>query len=293
MRRAHGLTTAAALCVLGVAATAQTPADVETILRLVGERLEQCYKRAQNVVFTEKKTVQPVTHDYSPMGFARVTEYELRVEPDETQSDGSSEVKILRQLLRVNGRPPRDKDKKDRAGCTDENPLSDEPLAFLLPDNRADYRFVLSGPGKGKDQNTLILDFTSSKPEGKGELAEDARGHEDCFSWSLPVAIKGRVWIDATSYDVVRVEQRMAGMADLTVPFKLARRHNLEDHIVVERRDKTIRYKPIAFRDPEETLLLPESIETLIMVRGGLESTRSRQSFSDYRRFVTGARVVK
>ena len=43
----------------------------------------------------------------------------------------------------------------------------------------------------------------------------------------------------------------------------------------------------------EETVLLPESIETLRIFRGGIQSSRSHQSFSDYRRFVTGARIVK
>src|SRR4051812_31939031 len=121
MVRASRVTSVAVVFALGVAAAAQTPADVQSVLRSVGERLDQYYKRAQNVVFTEKKVMQPVTSDYSPLGFARTTEYELRVEADETQGDGSAEAKILRQLLRVNGRPPREKDKKDRNGCTDEN----------------------------------------------------------------------------------------------------------------------------------------------------------------------------
>jgi hypothetical protein len=73
----------------------------------------------------------------------------------------------------------------------------------------------------------------------------------------------------------------------------LTRRHNLENRVVVERNDTTIRYKTVPFHDPEEAMLLPESIDTLTMVRGGLESIRSRQTFSDYRRFVTGARIVK
>jgi hypothetical protein len=55
----------------------------------------------------------------------------------------------------------------------------------------------------------------------------------------------------------------------------------------------TIRYKTVAFSDPEEELLLPESIESLTVVRGGLESTRRRQTFSEYKRFVTGGRVVQ
>ncbi len=293
MRRSHCVTLVAALGLLTIGAAAQVP-DLDTLLRRVGDRLEQYYMRAQNVIFTEKQTVQPVGHDFAPIGFARVTEYELHVETD-ALADGndSPDVMVVRQLLRVNGRPPREKDKNDRAGCTDANPLSPEPLAFLLPAHRSEYRFVSGGPGKGKDRDTLIIEFTSSKPEGKGELAEDPRGHADCFTWSLPVVLKGKVWVDATSYDIVRVEQRIGGVADISVPIKLTRRHNLENRVVVERNDTTIRYKTVPFHDPEEAMLLPESIDTLTMVRGGLESIRSRQTFSDYRRFVTGARIVK
>lgn len=294
MRRSHCLTIVAALGVLTMGAAAQAPTDLDALLRHVGERLEQYYKRAQTVMFNEKRTVQPVGRDFAPVGFARVTEYELRVETD-ASADGndSPDANVVRQLLRVNGRPPREKDKNDRAGCTDANPLSTEPLSFLLPAHRSEYTFVSGGLGKGKDRNTLIIEFTSLKPEGKGELAEDPRGHADCFIWSMPVVTKGRVWVDANSYDVIRVEQRIGGIADITVPTRLTRRHNLEDRLVVERNDATIRYKTIPFHDPDEAMLLPESIDTLLLVRGGLESIRSKQTFSDYRRFVTGARIVK
>ena len=63
--------------------------------------------------------------------------------------------------------------------------------------------------------------------------------------------------------------------------------------ITVERYDTTIRYKPIAFIDPDEAMLLPESIETVVLWRSGMESTRRREDFSDYRRFLTGGRLVK
>jgi hypothetical protein len=271
--------------------TAQAPPDVETILARVGDRIADYYRRAQNVICTEKTTVQPVGRDYLPQGFARVTEYELRVETD-ADSD-SPEAKVVRELRRVNGKPPREKDKKDRAGCTDANPLSAEPLAFLLPSHRSEYTFVSSGLGKGKDHNSLVLEFTSAKPEGKGELSEDPRGHADCFTWSLPVVVKGRVWVDASTYEVLRVEQRMAGMADIRVSKKIQREHNLDSNVTVERHDTTIRYKTIPFHDPDEAMILPESIETVILVRGGLESLRSRQTFTDYRRFLTAGRVVK
>src|SRR5471032_1481770 len=275
-----------------VGAEAQAPADqalpnIETLLSRVGERIAEYYKRAQHVICTEKNTVQPVGHDYAPVGFARVTEYELHVE-SESNADGDelAEAKVVRELLRVNGRVPRDKDKKDRAGCTDANPLSTEPLTFLLPVHRSEYTFVSGGASKGKDRNTLIIEFTSSKPEGKGQLEEDPRGHPDCFTWSLPVVLKGRVFVDAASFEVVRVEQRLASMADLSVPIKLQREHNFSNSVVVERHDTVTRYRTVGFHDPEEAMLVPESIETLIVVRGGLESLRSRQEFADYRRFM-------
>jgi hypothetical protein len=285
---------AAPLALLTAGLSAQAPPDIDTLLVRVGQRIAEYYKRAQNVICTEKTMVQPVGRDFAPAGFARFTEYELRVETDaNADGDDSPEVKVIRQLFRVNGRPPRDKDQKDRAGCTDANPLSTEPLTFLLPAHRSEYTFISRGPGKGKDSRTLIIEFISSKPEGKGELSEDPRGHEDCFTWSLPVVMKGRVWVDANTYDVVRIEQRMAALADISVPAKLARRHNLADMVIVERHDTTIRYKTIPFHDPDEAMHLPESIETLVIVRGGLESIRSRQTFSDYRRFMTEGRVVK
>jgi hypothetical protein len=286
-------TVPAAIVLAGATLAAQAPPDIDAVLARVGERIADYYRRAQNVICTEKTTVQPVARDYSPVGFARVTEYELRVESDADGGD-SPEAKVVRELVRINGKAPREKDKKDRAGCTDANPLSAEPLAFLLPAHRSEYTFVSRGFGRGKDRNTLVIEFTSSsKPEGKAEIAEDPRGHADCFTWSLPVVVKGRVWVDASNYEVVRVEQRMAGMADLSVPMKLQLRHNLSNTVVVERHETIIRYRTIPFHDPDEAMILPESIETLIVVRGGLESLRSRQTFTDYRRFLTAGRIVK
>ena len=70
-------------------------------------------------------------------------------------------------------------------------------------------------------------------------------------------------------------------------------RHHLERFVVIDREDTTIRYKRVAFSDPDEALLLPESIETLIITRGGLQSSRRTQTYSDYRRFVGAAKVVE
>lgn len=293
MRRAHRLILTAGLAALTTITAAQAPPNLDDLLARVAERVATYYKRAQSVVCTERAVVQPIGRSFSPEGFARTTEYELRVESADGDGDGPTEAKVVRRLLSVNGRAPRAKESKDRAGCTDANPLSPEPLTFLLPGHRSEYSFVSGGVGKGKDRNTLIVEFSSRKPEGNGELTEDPRGHADCFSWSVPVITKGRVWIDADSYDVVRIEERLAGPADIAVPAKLVMRYGFADWITVDRDDKAIRYKMVPFHDPDEMMLLPESIDTLTVIRSGLESIRSRRTFSDYRRFMTGGRIVK
>lgn len=52
-------------------------------------------------------------------------------------------------------------------------------------------------------------------------------------------------------------------------------------------------FAEVAFTGPPEVLLLPEAIESRTIVRSGLQSTRRTQVFSDYRRFLTGGKVIR
>jgi hypothetical protein len=137
-----------------------------------------------------------------------------------------------------------------------------------------------------------VIDFESIDRRSNPELIRDPEGRDDCFDWSGRIASRGRVWVDAGNYDVLRVERRLRGPVDVKVPMLIQRRHRLDPFVVIVRDEVTIRYRTVAFSDPDEVLLLPESIDTFTMVRGGLQSTRRNQTFSDYRRFVTGGRVI-
>jgi hypothetical protein len=284
-------------CVLALALAAKTAAGgqaqphVEELVVRVGERVAEFYKRAKNVICIETSTVQAVDFNHSPVGFARTVESELRIEADGDQSSG--EAAVVRKVRKVNGREPRDRDKKDRAGCTDPNPLSSEPLAFLLPSHRSKYQFRSAGIAKDRNRTALMIDFASVDRRSNPELIEDPSGHDDCFDWSGHIASRGRIWVDAEDHDVVRVERNLGGPVDVKVPVLIQRRYHLDSWVVIVRDDVTIRYKTVAFSDPDEVLLLPESINSFTVVRGGLESTRRSQTFSDYKRFVTGGRVLQ
>jgi hypothetical protein len=273
------------------AAAAQPQPDIDAVLVRVGERVADFYHRARNVICIETSTVQRVDFSSSPEGFARIVESELHFEAETDQTPG--EAALVRRIRKVNGRAPREKDNLDRAGCTDPNPLSPEPLAFLLPDHRSEYQFKAAGVANDRNRTALVIDFASVNRRSNPELIEDPGGHDDCFDWSGHIASRGRIWVDATNYDVLRVERGLPGPVDVNVPALIQRRHHLANRVVIWRDDVTIRYKRVAFNEPDELLLLPESIESVTLVRGGVESTRRKQTFSDYKRFVTGSRIVQ
>jgi hypothetical protein len=279
---------AAALAAGGAAAQ---ESQLDTILARVGARIEDFYKRAQSLMCLEKVTAQAITNDLSAAGFARVLEYDLRVELASIDDPDGSDANFVRELRKVNGRVPRARDLNDRNSCLDPNPLTPEPLSFLLRKNRAEYMFTWAGFGKGRDQNTIMIDYRPRQVD-KPAFIEDERGRDDCFQLSLPVERQGRVYVDAQSFDVVKIEQHLKSRVEVRVPLKQQRVKNLPDWIVVDRFDWVIRYKPVSFQNPDETLLLPASIEQVALLRGA-QSNRKTQVFSDYRRFLTAGRVVK
>ena len=290
MRSRFACMLATAVGLMAGALTAQTsPVDLDEILARAAARVEEYIARAQRIVFVEKTIIQYVRSDMTPEGFARVLESDLRVESDAADDgDASSEPRVVRELKRVNGHLPRKKDDQD---CLDPNPISSEPLTFLLPAQREKYVFTWAGPGKGKDKNVVMLDFRELG-SGKPEVTERSDRGDGCYSIDLPGRGRGRVWLDASTFEVLRIDQRINAQVDIRVPDRRNRRFGFPDLQVIERLDTSIRYKPFSFSDPEEVVLLPESIDTLMLVRG-MQSYRMRQTFSNYRRFVTGGRLVK
>ena len=278
---------------VAVSAAPQGPLEIDALMTRIGERVAAYHRQAERVTYIERSTVQPIESSLAPAGFARTVESEVRIESDLPPGAVLPDFKVIRAVRRINGKPPREREVKARAGCTDPNPLTPEPLAFLLPANRGAYRFTSVRDARDKGRVVLVIDFVSVNRESRLELVEDERGHDDCFDWSGPLATRGRVWVDANTHDVVRTDRHLTGLVDIRVPRTLQREHGFGSSIVLERDDLTVRYKPVTFSDPDEVLRLPESIDAMTVLRGSLQSIRRTDTFTDYRRFVATGRVVK
>lgn len=273
-------------------AATQEAVDASTVVARVAERLAAYYERAQHLICTERSTVMPIAVRSNDPGFARTVESELRIDIEAADGDAPPEPRVRRKIVRVNGREPRERDAKSRAGCTDPPPLASEPLAFLLPSQWGDYRFTAVRTDEDRGRPALVVDFASTR-RGEVVLIEDELGHDDCYDWTGPLPVSGRLWVDAETFAVLRLERHLAGPTDVRVPPPLERTFGFERWLTIDRDDLWIRFTEVAFTEPTEVLLLPESIESQTIIRTGLQSTRRTQKFSDYRRFLTGGRVIR
>ena len=137
-----------------------------------------------------------------------------------------------------------------------------------------------------------MIDFRlKAKPSVEVSLVD---GNEECVSFSLTGGMRGRIWIDGETFDVLRLDQGLTGFIDIPLPREVMRRGSGSPYWTMERWDSSTRFKPVVFRDPDETLLLPVSVSSLRITRGsGTPRLRTTTQYSGYRRFLTGARIVK
>lgn len=281
--RSSGFAIVAAVGAGSLVLSGQAISVDETVGR-IGDYVARYYSRAQAVVAEESVSVQTLAADLSVRGFARRLTYELRVDwnPNATGDDVAT---VMRRLLTVNGRPAAESQEPE---CLDPRGVSPEPLAFLLPERRHAFTFTAAGLGHVDGRPAIMVDYRSLRPE-----TPKVEWDDECVSIDLPGRSRGRVWTDPESGEILRFDEQLTGMVDIPVPWPQQRR-GAPMRMTVERADTSIRYRRVAFSDPDETLVLPARIETLTIIRdSGAPRVRTMQTFGNYRRFATGSRIVR
>lgn len=279
------LAAVAASSVIQAAGNAAGAADLPALLARVGARIERYYAQARTVICTETMELQPLDFEWAPRGLPRRIVDELTVEWDPANPDGAARVR--RRIVTVNGRPPKPKDADKGDACMDPKPVSPEPLEFLLPSRRADYVFTWAGVDRLDGHEAAKIDYRPAHADPPSIVWTG-----DCVSVDVPAQERGRVWVDLDSGDVLRLDERLAGRFDFNVP--PSRQHaGAPSWMEIERADSSIRYKPVAFHNPDEMLMLPASIDSLQVIRNaGAPRVRTHQAFTNYRRFLTSGKLV-
>jgi hypothetical protein len=260
--------------------------SLDDVLARVAESVARYYSRAQSVICLETIRMQSLGADLLNDDSApRRLDYELRVAWEPARDGDTPDASVLRHLVKVNGRAPR---LKDEPGCMDPKAVSPEPLSMFLSKAQSEYIFKMAGTAKVDGRAALMVDYKGRQP---GPIT--ATWNKDCFSIELPGRSRGRVWMDAETGDVLRLDEHLTGMFDYTLPAD-HRRAGGPLSVTIERLDSSIRYRAVTFQDPDEVLMLPASINTVTVVRNaGVPRLRTQQVFSKYQRFITGGRVVQ
>jgi len=257
----------------------------DTSVARVGDYVERYYARAQSIIVDEEVAIHGLASDLRTEGFPRRLTYETRLEWDPEANGDDDPVKVTRLLIAAYGRPPK---KGDEPKCLDPQSATPEPLAFLLPARREKYTFKPAGLSRADGRMAMVIDYRSVKP-GEPRMEWE----EDCVHIHLDGRARGRIWADPETAEILRLDDGMTGMVDISVP-----RHKQREwatmYLTVERADTSIRYQRVHFTDPDESLLLPSTIDELTVIKGnGTQRTRITHTFRNYRRFVTGSRIVQ
>jgi hypothetical protein len=267
-----------------------TSVDLADVLRRAGDRVAEYFARAQSIVCLEKVSLQRLGMSYSADGPPRLVESELRLSWEPTDENPTPlEAKTLRQVLKVNGSRPR---KNDYNNCTtpEQTDSEEQPLSLLLPGQREKYTFTFEKLEMLDDRTAFVIAYREiAKPKVDVTLLED---NEDCISFDLQGGMRGRIWIDSVTHDVLRLDRGLIGLVTIPLP-KKAVRGNADPYWTMERFDSSIRFKRVSFQDPVETLVLPVTASTLQITRGaGTPRLRTSTQYVAYRRFMTGSRIV-
>ena len=264
--------------------------NLPSLLERAGARVTEFFARAQSLVCLERVSLQRLGLGYSADGPPRFVESELRLSWEPTEENPTpTEAKTLRQVLRVNGGKPR---KNDYNNCTtpEQSESETQPLSILLPEQRLKHTFTVEGRDRIDGRSTLVISFREiKKPVVDVSLVDNK---EDCISYDVDGGMRGKVWIDEETMDVLRLDKALIGLVEIPLPKKAARLGGSLSW-TMERWDSTTRFKRVSFQNPDESLVLPVSQSTLQITRGaGTPRLRTQTEYKDYRRFLTGARIL-
>ncbi|MBS1816347.1 MAG: hypothetical protein JSU08_00300 [Acidobacteria bacterium] len=287
MRRLALLTALASFAFVPLSAQRNSSVNPGEIAGRIGEYVQAYFARAQSIICDEIVRVQELGPDLlSATSPARVVVNELRVSWEPLSDGRMNPPVILRNLVSVNGRPPRP---KDHDKCFDPEASSPELLGELfLPENRPKFRYNARSVSKVNGRPAYVIDVIDMD-RGPVEVQAD----EDCVKFGKPGSMRWRVWADQETFGVLRIEQSLNTLFDVTIPAN-RKAHTPERDVTVDRVSTTIVYRNVAFADPDESLLLPASRETVQVLRNSpAPRMRISSSYRNYRRFMTGIRMVE
>ena len=263
---------------------------LKNILRRVGESIERYETGLFSLAFTETLGREELDKKLLPKGRPKVYVFDdlilRQTLPDRregTYAGGTRHVKT------IDGKPGKQL-KEGPFTCGEPNSSYGDQLSFLLPKFQGDKLFSYEGETEMRGRRMFLI---GAFPRVRCE--PEAVWKDKCFHINGEYRLK--IWVDAENFDVLRLDAQLIEGVEFksprTVSVGFARvgpKHKLR----LERSDLTYLFRRVEFKEPGQTLLLPESAESLTIIEGaGKPRIRVRQTYGDYRRYVSDVKVIE
>lgn len=267
------------------------------VLEKLGESVARYQSDLFSITYTETILEERLKRDLRARE-GRAKEYVFEnVVLREPAKDARDETRVrgVRRLRSEDGKPaepgkPYVQRRNKCGGGESPSESYGDPLTFLLPKNQPNYEFADEGETAVDGRAARVVRFV---PRGQGGPKVVSKG--DCFWATVPH--EGRVWVEAESGDVLRLEWRIIEPYEFESPraMNVGRlRFGPKRKLKYERMETVTRFRRVEFKDPAGTLLLPSSSETLRVIGGARRPrTRTTRAFKDYRRFVSDVKIVE
>lgn len=289
-RRALLLVLALAAC---LPARAQEPpppsptkdARLERILERVGEGVARYQSGLFSIAFVETLRRDELRQD---MTTKKSKEYVFdSVVLRETLSADEEDYypQLDRRLKAIDGKPS-----KKRLGP--ETNLAVSSLGFLLPKHRGLVQFTFDGEETEAGRKLYRIRMLSP---GEGEPRVEWQSRVVGFRFRVVAPYVYIIWVDAETFDVLRLESHLAAPFEFDGPRAFGfGRLGPARHFKYAAQDYLVRFRRQQFREPEQTLLVPEYAEWLTVIEGASKPrTRATIRFSNYRRYRSDVKILE
>ena len=270
---------------------AQPPSERDERLALIlaraGEGVERYHRGMFRIAFAETHRREELKEDLTPKKSKEYVYESVILRQNFSDDSDDYFARTVSRLKTVDGRPA----KKNEVGAAEPVSAHNDFLGFLLPRTQKLYEFTFEGEDTLDGRRALRVGALRT---GQGEPRVEWEGGS--FVVFAPTKIS--FWVDTETFDVLRVESHLvrefefeslhAGGAGPFGRFARPRK------ISYKREDYAVRFRPVRFKDPEQTLLLPEYAEWVTVIEGAREPAfRTTISFSNYRRFRSDVKVIE
>ena len=234
------------------------------ILSRVGEAVERYQRGMFSIKFVETVRREELREDLTPKKSKEYVYESVTLRENFSDAEDDYFARTVRRLKAVDGKPAK-KTEKGGAGAAATDWDRQDFLNFLLPKSQKLYQFSFEGEETLRGRQTFRL---GALRPGEGEPRVEWKGH----SFLAFAPGKMTVWVDAETFDVLQVESHLVREFEFESPRVFSAgpfgRFGPSRKLRFARQDYAVRFRPVRFKDPEQTVLLPEYAEWLTVIEG-------------------------